>query len=94
MPSTRSNSSKAILSPIHNKTIARSTTCSDLFSNADLEFACERCKGRIDVLSCSRKKKVLNTKKSTLQINVSNPGMNPMPQQALDPSFMLKYVKS
>ena len=66
MPSIRSNSSKAIPSQSPNKTITRSTTCSDLFSNADLEFACERCKRRIDALSCSRVKKVLNSKKKAL----------------------------
>ena len=61
--STRSKSSSSKDNINSTQMITRSTTCKDIFSSKDLEFACKKCISEVDVLSFSRKRKARNNEK-------------------------------
>ena len=53
MRSTRNSNPSSKMKRINS----RSTTCVDLFDSTELEYCCDMCRPRIDILSHSRKKK-------------------------------------
>ena len=80
MPSTQSRLPNAIWLQASNKTIASNLGCSNLFASTNLEFAPEKHKGEVDVLSYSCKIRQLVASKSILLINTIKPGANHVPQ--------------
>ena len=43
------------MSNIKSKSITRNTTCSNLFNSNELEYCCEICRKKVDILTISRK---------------------------------------
>ena len=56
-----------------NKNITRNTTCCSLFDSDELEYCCDICKGKVDVLSHARRKKKQSNKDKHLSNKCSQP---------------------
>ena len=50
------------MSNIKSKSITRNTTCSNLFNSNELEYCCEICRKKVDILTISRKPRKYSNK--------------------------------